>query len=220
MRGPFGASPSQQWGKSWFVFLLEAAQFNLECSIWGSAWFWKLNGAGICSSHCCLETHLPSKCFLRAVRPGIVGIPWPGSHLVKSERETLTSRELHLFHQWGEPGRNRWVAPVSLLAALLAATAVKHSDQPSTLLEVPSWQKMGWGILHKDLNVISVPGFSTLQHKWLKIGDTCPMAWNKNLDALYPGGLQIYLLYSKSIAGIKYLHISTWPTLKNNYYLM
>lgn len=97
---------------------------------------------------------------------------------------------------------------------------LKHSDQTSTLLEVSSWQKMDWGILHKDLNAISVPGFSTLQHQWLNIGDASPVAWNKNLDALYPGGLQIYLLYSKSIAGIKYLHISTWPTLKNNYYLM
>ena len=53
--------------------------------------------------------------------------------------------------------------PGSLLVAHLTATAVKHNDQPSTLLDISSWQKMGWGILCGDLDAIYILGFPALQ---------------------------------------------------------
>ncbi|KAK2523123.1 hypothetical protein Q9966_012193 [Columba livia] len=54
--------------------------------------------------------------------------------------------------------------PASLLVAHLASTTVKWSDQLSTLLDISSWQKMDQGILHGDLNAISILGFPPLEH--------------------------------------------------------
>lgn len=55
--------------------------------------------------------------------------------------------------------------PVSLLVAYLTATAVKHSDQPSTLLDILSWQKIDWAILHGDLNAVYILEFPALERK-------------------------------------------------------
>lgn len=54
---------------------------------------------------------------------------------------------------------------VFLLVAHLTATAGKHSDQPSTLLDIPSWHKMDWEILHGDLVAVYILGFPALQCK-------------------------------------------------------
>jgi len=69
-----------------------------------------------------------------------------------------------------------WSRPVCLLVAHLIATAVKHSDQPSTLLDVPSREKMDWGILRGDSDAVYILRFPALQCKRFNIGDTCSMA--------------------------------------------
>lgn len=74
-----------------------------NCLERGCLGFWKMSwpvlkceeGPSVCSRFCSFQIHLSPDFFCETVGLGLVWIPWPNPHLVKSERAPCISRDLH-----------------------------------------------------------------------------------------------------------------------------